>query len=93
MKTLRSEASHAEPQVYDWPVWSLPPQSLGIAEESEQTGSAVCPLYQYPLDQVPNMIRDPRFHRRGNAERGVNPAEVVERKPEAVGAPQVVPLL
>jgi len=43
--------------------------------------------------QVPHMIRDARFHRRGDADSGVDAAEVVVGKPQAVGAPQVVPLL
>ena len=39
------------------------------------------------------MIGNARFHRRGNADGAVNAAEVVEGEPQAVGAPQVVPLL
>jgi len=35
------------------------------------------------------MIRDARFHGRCEAQRLVNPAEVVEREPEAVGGPEV----
>ena len=39
------------------------------------------------------MIRNPRFHRGRDAERFVRPAEVVVGEVQAIGAPQVVPLL
>lgn len=39
------------------------------------------------------MIRNPRFHRRCDPERLMDPAKVVEGKPEGVSGLQVLPLL
>ena len=43
--------------------------------------------------ESPNARRDPRFHGRRNAQRLVNPAEVVPREMQAVCRPQVFPPL
>jgi hypothetical protein len=43
--------------------------------------------------QFPDPSSDPGFHRRSDAKCLVNPAEVVIAEPQAVCAPQVVPLL
>jgi hypothetical protein len=43
--------------------------------------------------QVPNVVRDPRFHGRSDAQGLVRAAEVVIGEVQSVGAPQVVPLL
>jgi hypothetical protein len=42
--------------------------------------------------KVPHVIRDARFHRRRDADRTVNAAEVVEREIQAVRGPEALPL-
>jgi hypothetical protein len=48
-------------------------------------------LYQQ-LPNFPNTVRQVRFHRRRNAQRLVNLAEVVVGEGKSVGSPQVFPL-
>ena len=43
--------------------------------------------------QFPNVIRDARFHCRGNADRAVNTAKVVIGEVQAVSRPKIIPLL
>jgi hypothetical protein len=43
--------------------------------------------------QLPNVIRESRFHRRRHTERPMNPAKSVIGKVQAVGGPKVVPFL
>jgi hypothetical protein len=53
-----------------------------------QTGS--CGFQQFA--NRPSVVRDPGGHRRSNAQRFVNPAEVVKRKPASDSGPVILPL-
>ena len=70
----------------------------GIFGSGPATNWAIS-FYGFPLSlrqkfrQVPNVIGDPGLHCWRDAQRAVNPAEVVIGKVQAVRGPQVLPLL
>ena len=51
----------------------------------------LCRFQQFP--QRPNVIGEPCFHGRGNAQSLVDAAEIVECKPERISGSEVLPLL
>lgn len=47
----------------------------------------------HKLSQIPDMIGQSGFHRRGHTQRSVRPAEIIERKPQRVCIFQIRPFL
>src|ERR1022692_2198917 len=72
--------------------WERKPKPRFKARFTVGPSVSIVPLGQQ-FFQVPNMVRNACFHRRCDAQCLVRAAEVVIREVQAIGRPQVVPLL